>query len=346
MEAVRPFTVLLRGLVCDALFSGRVRVPTPDMMSEVLIHCKMEDQGKVIICGGLDATACNVAGHLIKMGRVRWSTSKTWYFNLVHHKIAALKCGTVLVTGGVNLFEIEMPKGLVQCCRLSWHQKEDEEEVLTSTSDMHERRYHHAAVALHDGRVMVTGGLHDELTSASRSMEFYDPDTQLWTLSDTLLPIQMWGHVTIALANGLILICGGQRDEEIIETCWLYDPHTDTFTETGSMLTPRMRHSCVLLPDGRVMAIAGRTAMSRGTTVRYEIYDSCEFYDPMTGRWSPAPRLLMKCYDPVCFVLRERVVVLSSQWAGAAHYVFSTQKWTKLAGVPSATQGCASAHFY
>lgn len=346
MEAVRPFVMLMEALVCDALFGARKRVLTRDMMESVVTQCKLIDKGKIFICGGMTPLGTTVPGYLIEMGRIKWDISEVWHFDIVHHKSTTLRTGSVLVTGGVNIAKHQVPEGSRHCCFVAFHEKQYDEEVIYQLGLLNQGRYHHAAVTLQDGQAMVTGGLSDEITSAVTTVEFLDPDSLEWTVGACPLPMHLWGHAMVVLSNGLVLICGGQRDEALVTKCWLYNPGTDTFSETGSMLCPRMRHGCVLLPDGRVMISGGRTAMTRAQQYSYDVLNLCEFYDPDTGTWSPAPSMLIAHFDHVCICIPERVIVMSTGHHPAEHFVLATQKWSRLSGVPSVSLGACGAHFF
>lgn len=54
------------------------------------------------------------------------------------------------------------------------------------------------------------------------------------------------------------------------------------WVSTGSMATPRSGHTATLVPDGRVLVVGGLN----GTALA-----SCEWYEPATGQFSPAPVL-------------------------------------------------------
>src|SRR5262245_24582383 len=86
------------------------------------------------------------------------------------------------------------------------------------------------------------------------------------------------GHTATLLANGKVLMAGGDGVSSILSSAELYDPLTRTFTATGSMTTPRRWHTATLLPDGRVL-IAGGFDKSRPVTYTA----STELYDPSTG---------------------------------------------------------------
>ena len=63
-----------------------------------------------------------------------------------------------------------------------------------------------------------------------------------------------------------------------------------TFTATGSMITPRFRHTAALLPNGKVL-IAG------GNNVCFISFPPClgesstELYDPVAGTFTPTSNM-------------------------------------------------------
>ncbi|NOK16808.1 kelch-like protein [Corallococcus carmarthensis] len=82
------------------------------------------------------------------------------------------------------------------------------------------------------------------------------------------------------LPNGKVLVAGGREEQG--HTCnsaaELYDPASNTWSATGSMLDCRYGHTATLLPDGKVLVAGGR-----GQVVNTQ---TAELYDPATGTWS------------------------------------------------------------
>ena len=60
----------------------------------------------------------------------------------------------------------------------------------------------------------------------------------------------------------------------------IYDPATNSWSPTGSMIHGRTDHTATLLPNGKVLVAGGVNAniCSSDTTT--------ELYDPVTGSWS------------------------------------------------------------
>jgi len=91
---------------------------------------------------------------------------------------------------------------------------------------------------------------------------------------------------TTLLADGQILIAGGVDAQlQATNSAMLYDPHTDTFTATGSMHLPRVQHTATLLPDGKVL-IAGGMLQAGGTITQASFTATAEIYDPSSGSFT------------------------------------------------------------
>ena len=84
------------------------------------------------------------------------------------------------------------------------------------------------------------------------------------------------GHVATLLANGKVLIVGGDA------SAGLFDPASGTFTPTGSMTTLRYRPTATLLANGTVL-IAGGFGPGNSQLPRLS---SAELYDPGSGTFA------------------------------------------------------------
>lgn len=150
---------------------------------------------------------------------------------------------------------------------------------------MSQPRSDHGAVALQDGRVLVTAGNKD--ARVLRSSEIFDPQTMEW--SDAApLPRGRTQFSMATLPDGRVLVAGGfEEDGSISRSTWLYTPWTDTWKKGAEMLEIRLNHSMVRLPDGDLLFFGGE-AMGAGTAERYN-WRSGEFeYAGILGR----PRLV------------------------------------------------------
>ena len=84
------------------------------------------------------------------------------------------------------------------------------------------------------------------------------------------------------LANGDVLIAGGESLTNALSSAELFDPATGTFSLTGSMTIPRQGAVGAPLPDGEVL-IAGGDTVATGTP---DIRAGAELFDPASGTFS------------------------------------------------------------
>jgi hypothetical protein len=136
---------------------------------------------------------------------------------------------------------------------------------------------------LADGRVLVAGGVEysgsagkltaDKLADA----ELYDPATGTFTATGSMGEIRADQTATL-LADGEVLVAGGDNLSGSLATAELYDPASGTFHSTGSMTEARSQAKAVRLHDGRVLIYWGFGATTMPKTA--------ELYEPTTGKFS------------------------------------------------------------
>src|SRR5579862_7429412 len=113
---------------------------------------------------------------------------------------------------------------------------------------------------------------------AQTTATFTEATSGLWTARS--------GHTSTVLANGKVLIAGGENGPRSFPaSAELYDPSDGYFTPTSAMLTPRSGHSATLLPDGRVLITGGVVASVNTCCVAVS---STELYNPSTGTFTAA----------------------------------------------------------
>lgn len=148
---------------------------------------------------------------------------------------------------------------------------------------MSEPRSAHTATLLHDGRVLVIGGMvsvrGDEVSTAST--EIYDPKTGAIIPSGKLSAPRA-GHTATLLADGDVLVTGGGADQKTLIGAELYQTAAGEFIPVGPMLAPRERHSATLLTDGRVLVTGGTIARPS---------EAADLYEPRTRTFTAAARM-------------------------------------------------------
>jgi Kelch motif len=123
----------------------------------------------------------------------------------------------------------------------------------------------HEATRLADGRVLVAGGFAGRTRPAETtlaSVEIYDPGANTWTAAAPLTAARTFGHSATTLADGRVLVAGGDDDrlplgERILDSAEVYNPATNTWTATRPMTVDRLNHLAVLLSNGKVLAVGG-----------------------------------------------------------------------------------------
>jgi parallel beta-helix repeat protein len=135
---------------------------------------------------------------------------------------------------------------------------------------------------LSSGKALAIGNINPPyILGPAYAAEKYDPATNSWTAAGTYpSPYYIGGAPTALLTNGKILMVNGDDSNESnppYTRCDLYDPTTETFTQTGSTLRGCYA-TLTVLPNGQVLAAGGQ---------KNNVWDSrCELYTPWTGTWS------------------------------------------------------------
>jgi len=117
------------------------------------------------------------------------------------------------------------------------------------------------------------------------------------------------GHTATLLANGEVLVAGGQdTSSNLIGAAELYNPTTGKWTVTGSLANGRFDHTATLLANGEVL-IAG------GVSGTYTA--AAELYNPSTGIWTSAGNMTVPMAFAAAALLPNRKVLVaggSNSW--------------------------------
>ena len=149
-----------------------------------------------------------------------------------------------------------------------------------------------AVAVLRDGRIVLAGGYDGR--GAVDVIELFDPRDRSLRRIGTLA-LARAGAGAAVLPDGKVLIVGGGTNGpaglKATATAEIVDPATGTSRMTGSLGDARYKHAVIALSNGKVLALGGSDERdARGKL------DTIESYDPATGRFTPAGRMLARRY--------------------------------------------------
>lgn len=150
-------------------------------------------------------------------------------------------------------------------------------------ASMIEPRRSHICVGLPDNTVLVAGGV-GQANRPTNSAEIFHTDTGQWTLTGAMLAART-GASALLLADGRVLVIGGQIGGQPADTLEIYDRARGRFEPVAGILSaPRKGHAVAVLEDGRVL-VAG------GTGPGGVVLDTTDLFDPRMGGILPGPRM-------------------------------------------------------
>ncbi len=152
-------------------------------------------------------------------------------------------------------------------------------QAFAATGSMGTARGRHAAAALADGRVLITGGLvpvgAGPTTIESKTTEIFDPASGTFTPGPDM-SVARFNHSAIALDDGRVLVLGGNH----LSSAEIYDPVSNTFSPAGAMNAVHgLGHRAVRLSDGKVLVLGGDGGTIQPTAV-------AELFDPSTNQFT------------------------------------------------------------
>ena len=83
-------------------------------------------------------------------------------------------------------------------------------------------------------------------------LEAFDAGANTWTRLASLHGLRS-GHTATLLADGRVLVAGGEDGTAVLASAEIYDPGTNSWTEVAPMGRARLNHAASLLPDGSVL---------------------------------------------------------------------------------------------
>lgn len=155
---------------------------------------------------------------------------------------------------------------------------------FVATGSMSVARTGHTATRLKNGRVLVAGGSSQLFGGGTifASAELYNPSKGRFSDTGAMLDART-GHTATPLADGKVLIAGGDDGTTSLSSSELYDPASGEFAETGVMNIPRDNCTATRLANGKVLIAGGYQLLPDFSG---SVQDTAEIYDPATGSFS------------------------------------------------------------
>jgi hypothetical protein len=127
-----------------------------------------------------------------------------------------------------------------------------------------------------------------------------------------------YAHVARLPEGKAMIMCGQDPNGKLLNSCEIYDPNTNRWTLTGSMITARDDFGWCTLADGRIAVFGGRGRSGSGGcgddakpgTPAANVLDSIEIYDPHTGVWVEAGSMIHARHLPRVELLPDKTVLI------------------------------------
>lgn len=268
--------------------------------------------GQVLISGGYNTV-------LGSLDTAELFDPKTQMFHLLPNRLetprelftaTTLTSGKVLIAGGFNTH-----RGRTQATAEIY---DPATQSFTPTGSLMEDRFGQDAVRLADGRILIVGGTHWFVRKPGvplASAEIYDPATSRFHAVHSPMAFARDRPTATLLADGTVLIAGGQNGADEPTHAEIFDPKTEAFTTLPSpMVSPRMAHSAATLPDGTILFSGGWSVPEAATT------KIAELYDPKTQSFAAEPPLPVGTHDQALLVFPSGLVLVAGgKQASAGH---------------------------
>ena len=242
--------------------------------------------GKVLVTGGTSNGLQLSSTELYDPAAGTWTQSGSMHDSRQEHKATLLADGRVLVAGGWS-DSFHSSAELYDPATGKW----------TTTGSMTTPRVAFTLTLLPNGKALATGG--SDGTNYLNSAELYDPVAGTWSLTTNAMNFQREGHTATLLPNGTVLIAGPEDS-----TAELFDPATESWTETVPMNLLRSGRTATLLPNGEVLVAGG-----------YSPYGgNAEFFDPASGNWTVINSLLTARSGHTATLLPNGKVLVAGGW--------------------------------
>jgi hypothetical protein len=207
-------------------------------------------------------------------------------------------------------------------------------------------RQYPAVATLQNGRVLVISGAFSDTQQWKlvTDAEIFDPATGKWSPAGKPKIARELARA-VTLSDGRVLLVGGSGngiEASPLAEAEIWDPQTGTWSEIGSLATPRYGFSLVALRDGSALVAGGFASGEASAALA-----SAERLDPATMKWKPAGQMASVAGNRITAVLPDGRVLLAggipasnstAPIAAAELYDPATGAWTPTEPLPAARE--------
>jgi hypothetical protein len=217
--------------------------------------------------------------------------------------------------------------------------------TFSATGSMNATRFDgQTATLLLNGKVLITGGYSTDYAVPLPNAELYDPATGTFSATGSMVAMR-YQHTATLLPNGQVLIVGGCLDTggscQTLASAELYDPATETFSATGSLIAERADHTATLLSNGQVLVAGGVDFNS------YTSLASAELYDPTSGTFSATGSMITGRESHSAALLPNGQVLVATGYSySISNFLVSAELYDPIAGTFSATGSMTTGRIY
>ena len=237
---------------------------TGEMISARVMHtATLLNDGRVLITGGAsDGFGPTISSaELYNPATGTFTATGSMLSDRAEHTATLLPSGEVLIAGGWNghlADSSDDPPWDPLFAELF----QPSSQTFIQSDDMGTTRIGHAAVRLPNGKVLLLGGLYKiqnrhEQPGNPPYAQLYDPEAHKFS-STWDFSLSQRGHTATLLANGLVMIAGGeQNNSQPVASVELFDPASGTVNSVAGLINARKGHTATLLKSGEVLIIGG-----------------------------------------------------------------------------------------
>lgn len=266
-----------------------------------------------------------------------------------HALCIALQNDNVLIIGG-----LDASGNVLTTCEIY----DPASNTITATGSMDTAKARHKGALLNDGRVLVTGGtnvldLNDfmgTIAATQATTEIYDPSTETWITGPTMTDKRVT-HSMAVLPNGKVLISGGLAPNGFapttLKTCELFDPTSNTLSQTNDMNKDRAEHISVTMQDGKILCSGGGGISGMSINA----ISDAEQFDQSTETWTSIPNMNTSRGGHLGFVCSNGSILFPSGDSGSMTsitptptcevYNPSSNSWSSVSDLSTAVSGYA-----